>query len=53
MTTAEALRRKAALCRRAARIKTTGGSEADAYLIELAEQLERQAAELDRAAPKS
>jgi hypothetical protein len=41
------LRRKAALCRRAAAISTEGGGRADRRLIELAESLERQADALE------
>ena len=37
------LRRKAALCRRAAGIQTEGGSRTDRRLIKLAEELERKA----------
>ena len=43
---AAALRARAALCRRAAGIPTTGGHESDRLLLDLAEQLEREAAEL-------
>jgi hypothetical protein len=38
------LRRKAALCRRAASIPTSGSGNADRILVGLAEQLERDAA---------
>ena len=48
MTDARDLRRKAALCRRAAGIQTDGGTRTDRRLIELAEELERQADALDR-----
>ena len=37
------LRRKAALCRRAASIQTEGGGRTDRRLIALAEELEREA----------
>ena len=49
MTDARDLRKKAALCRRAASISTEGGGQADRYLVELAEELERQADALDQA----
>jgi hypothetical protein len=42
------LRRKAALCRRAASIPTSGSSNADRILVALAEQLERDAALQER-----
>ena len=38
------LRRKAALCRRAASVPTSGSGNADRILMALAEQLERDAA---------
>jgi hypothetical protein len=41
--TAQELRRRAALCRRAANVPTSGSSNADRILLELAEQLEREA----------
>ena len=37
------LRRKAALCRRAARIPTSGAGSADRVLVALAEKLEHEA----------
>jgi hypothetical protein len=40
---AKELRRKAALCRRAASVPTTGSTNADRILLELAEQLEHEA----------
>jgi len=43
MSDARDLRRKAALCRRAAGIQTEGGSRTDRRLIELADALEREA----------
>ena len=46
METAAALLARAALCRRAAGIPTTGGHRTDRILLDLAEQLEREAAEL-------
>ena len=46
---AEELRRKAALCRRAAQIATEGGTRADRILLQLAERLDRQATELEEA----
>jgi len=42
------LRRKAALCRRAASIPTSGSSNADRILVALAEQLEHDAALRER-----
>jgi hypothetical protein len=42
------LRRKAALCRRAATIPTSGSSNADRILMALAEQLEHDAALCER-----
>jgi hypothetical protein len=42
------LRRKAALCRRAASIPTSGSGNADRILVTLAEQLERDAAHRER-----
>jgi hypothetical protein len=42
------LRRKAALCRRAANIPTSGSSNADRILMALAEQLEHDAALRER-----
>ena len=51
MSDAGDLRRKAALCRRAASIKTEGAAETDRYLVELAERLERQAEALEPSAP--
>jgi hypothetical protein len=50
MTDARDLRKKAALFRRAASIKTEGGARTDRRLIELAEELEREADALDKAA---
>jgi hypothetical protein len=52
MSDARDLRQKAALCRRAASIKTEGGTRTDRRLIELAEALEREAAMLDATAKK-
>jgi hypothetical protein len=48
MSDARELRRKAALCRRAASITTEGGARTDRRLIELAEELEHEADALDR-----
>jgi hypothetical protein len=45
---ARELRRKAALCRRAANIPTSGSGSADRILMVLAEQLERDAVLLER-----
>jgi hypothetical protein len=42
------LRSKAALCRRAASIPTSGSASADRILLGLAEQLERDAALLEQ-----
>jgi len=42
------LRRKAALCRRAAAVPTSGSGNADRILETLAERLEREAALLER-----
>ena len=42
------LRRKAALCRRAASVPTSGSGNADRILLVLAEQLERDAALRER-----
>src|SRR5271165_3050826 len=42
------LRRKAALCRRAASVPTSGSGNADRILLALAEQLERDAALRER-----
>jgi hypothetical protein len=42
------LRRKAALCRRAASIPTSGSGGTDRILLVLAEQLEHEAVELER-----
>ena len=47
-TGAAALRAKAALCRRAAEVPTDGGRGTDRILINLAEQLEREATELEK-----
>lgn len=47
---AATLRRKAALCRRAASISSDGGKEADRILLRLADQLEREAATILRLA---
>ena len=44
------LRKKAAAARRAAAKRTSGGTEADRHLEELAAKLEQEASELDRAA---
>src|SRR5215469_7789461 len=44
VTRARELRRKAALCRRVARIPTSGSGTADRILMTLAEQLEHEAA---------
>jgi len=52
MTDACDLRKKAALFRRAASIKTDGGALADRHLIELAEELEREAEALEQAAKR-
>ncbi len=51
MSDARELRRKAALYRRAASVKTEGGGLADRRLIELADTLEREADALDRLSP--
>ena len=48
MTEPTDLRATARLCRRLARIPTTGGARADHALLVLAERLDRQAAELTR-----
>jgi hypothetical protein len=48
---ARELRRKAALCRRAAGIRTEGGSRTDRRLLELAEELEREADALEGRGP--
>ena len=40
---AKELRRKAALCRRAASVPTSGSTNADRILLDLAEQLEHKA----------
>ena len=42
------LRRKAALCRRAASIPTEGSSQTNRLLLDLAERLEREAAALEK-----
>jgi len=42
------LRRQALLCRRAARIPTSGAALLDKILVALAEQLERDAATLEQ-----
>ena len=42
------LRQKAALCRRAASVPTEGSHRTDRLLIKLAEELEREAAALER-----
>jgi hypothetical protein len=44
------LRRKAKMCRRAAAIPTQGGQNADRVLWTLADELEREADELERTA---
>ena len=44
----EELRRQALLCRRAARIPTSGAALLDKILVALAEQLERDAATLEQ-----
>jgi hypothetical protein len=46
IATAAALLARAALCRRAASVPTTGGHKSDRILLDLAEQLEREAAAL-------
>ncbi len=46
------LRRQAALVRRAAAVQTDGAGASDQRLIELAEQLEREAAALDCQNPR-
>jgi hypothetical protein len=43
MNVADDLRKQAALCRRAAIVKTTGSARADRVLVELAAQFERHA----------
>ena len=43
MKHAQELRQQAELCRRVARVKTTGGSTEDRALISLADELERAA----------
>ena len=48
LTRARELRRKAALCRRVARIPTSGSGSADRILMTLAEQLEHEAALRER-----
>ncbi|MBV8337304.1 MAG: hypothetical protein JO358_18060 [Alphaproteobacteria bacterium] len=50
---AKELRRKAALCRRAASVPTTGSTNADRILLELAEQLEREAELREQQTPSS
>jgi hypothetical protein len=50
---AKELRRKAALCRRAASVPTTGSTNADRILLELAEQLEREAELREQQSPNS
>ena len=42
------LRRKAAFCRRAASISTSGSGRTDRILLELAEQLEREATRVEQ-----
>jgi hypothetical protein len=49
MSKAAQLRQKAALYRRAASVPTEGSHRTDRLLIELAEQLEREAAALEKA----
>jgi hypothetical protein len=46
--TAAELRRKAKLCRQAANVSTEGGHTADSILLTLADELEREAEELER-----
>jgi hypothetical protein len=48
MVRVQELRRKAALCRRAAIVPTSGSGEADRILLALAEQLEHEAAIRER-----
>jgi hypothetical protein len=48
MTDARDLRKRAAQARRAASVKTTGGQAADRHLLELANQLDRDADEIER-----
>jgi len=50
---ARELRRKAALCRRAASVPTTGSTNADRILLELAEQFEREADLREQQSPGS
>jgi hypothetical protein len=50
---ANKLRRKAKLCRRAAGIPTQGGHNADDVLLTLAEELEREADELEERAAEA
>jgi hypothetical protein len=47
MSKADQLRRKAALWRRAASIPTEGSNQTNRLLLDLAEQLEREAAALE------
>ena len=42
------LRRKAEKCRRLAKVVTSGGHSADRQLLTLADEFDRQAAELER-----
>jgi len=53
MASAKELRRKAALCRRAASVPTTGSTNADRILLELAEQFEREADLREQRSPGS
>lgn len=48
MTQGQELRQRAALCRRAASIPTSGSAHADHILVLLAEQLERDASLLEK-----
>ena len=48
MERVQELRREAALCRRAAGLPTSGASDIDRILVELAEKFERQAAARER-----
>jgi len=52
-TSARELRRKAALCRRAASVPTAGSTNADLILLELAEQFEREADLREQQSPGS
>jgi hypothetical protein len=53
MTSAQKLRQKAALCRRAAAIPTEGGTTADRVLMKLAHRLEQEADAAEREASAS